>query len=169
MEPLIFLSFLCRLIFPYIFALLCLLSSILSSFSSIQFFLSLLSWFNFQVLIFILWEFLFIAYCSYLIEAIRFLIPWRILIIFCLVLCFSVFLPARLLFFCSLLFGFCLPHQRSPPKVQWACCLLMITAGFDSRGVAGRGHGAGMGGLVIGSLANGLVLLPSLPLEDSLV
>lgn len=35
------------------------------------------------------------AYCSYLIEAICFLIPWRILIIFRLLFCFSIFLPVQ--------------------------------------------------------------------------
>jgi len=88
LKPLIFLSFLCYLSLSF-WNLIYLLSLILFPFLSIQFFLFLLSGFCFQVLIFILWKFLFRVYCFYLMEAICFLIPWRILIMSCLVFQFS--------------------------------------------------------------------------------
>ena len=87
LKPLIFLSSLCYLSLSF-------WSDIFAFFNFISFpfysvFLFLLSGFCFQVLIFILWKFLFSVYCFYLMEAIYFLIPWRIVIMSCLVFQFS--------------------------------------------------------------------------------
>lgn len=99
-------------------------------------FLFLLSWVYFQVLIFILWKFLFIAYCSYLMETIYFLIPWRILIMLYLV-CFLVFLPEKFVptvAFFFWLFSFYLPCWMLSLDAQWTCCLYIISLRwFDSR------------------------------------
>lgn len=118
-DPLIFLSLLCRLIFPYIFALLCLLSSILSSFPSIQFFISaimiLLPRAHFYSLRVPFYSILFLFnrsnMFSYPLEDINNILSF--VLFFNFSPCTGCF---HTLLFCSLLFCFCLPHQRHPPS-----------------------------------------------------